>query len=818
MHTGPGERAASLSRASFVQGHAVNDHALGVLEFARVLDLVAGRASSSLGGARVRDLAPTSNRTWLDAEHARVAAMRALVTDEAGWAPEAIPDLLQPLARLRIEGTLWSGKELLGALTLLRSSRTTLDTLRDPKRPTVATAVLAPFADRLVNLRQHETAIERVLSDDGEVRDDASAALRRIRRELRGAEGELVRLLERLMAKLEPHHQVPDMSVSVRNGRYVIPIRASGRTAVGGIVHDTSGSGATLFVEPPAAVEAGNRIRELEAEEVVEVERILRELTDGLRPLQPRLADALDALVELDSLYARARYAIEFRCAPVTLSAPAEGCAIRDGRHPLLLAQGVPVVPFDLELHPEERTLLVSGPNTGGKTVLLKAIGLLSVVAQAGVPVPVAAESRIPVFDDVFADVGDEQSIEASLSTFSAHVKNLAEILRSSTASSLVLVDELGSGTDPLEGAALGGAILEELTRRGVLTVATTHLGALKELATEVAGVVNASLQFDAAELAPTYRLLKGVPGRSYGLSIARRLRLPEDVLRRAEERVPKVERDVNALLADLERRDEALAAREREVREMGDDLRNRAERVGSREHAVRERERELERSSRQEARKYLLEARAEIERTIAELKAAGADAIEETARAARQRAERMAAEQGSVLERLEERRRAAAQRRAGVGSGAAPSVGDMVEVGTLGGRLGRLLDVRDGEGVVAVGALKMTVPLAALTRSARQPAPAAQVALMGDVPEVEAPREIDVRGMRVGEVDDVVMQSLDAAVRADLKELRIIHGKGTGALRERVSEMLRKDTRVSSFRLGAWNEGGTGVTVAELR
>jgi DNA mismatch repair protein MutS2 len=797
----------------------MNAHALGVLEFARVLGLVADRASSDLGAARVRALAPTSDRAALEGEHARVAAMRALVAAEGGWVPEAIPNLTEPLARLRIAGTSWTGAELLSGALLLRSSRRTLDALGDPGRPSVATAVLQPLAARLVSAKSQEAAIERVVDEEGEVRDDASPTLRRVRRELRSAQGDLVKLMERVMARLEPHQQVPDMSVSVRNGRYVIPIRASARAAVGGIVHDTSGSGATLFVEPPAAIEAGNRIRELATEEVAEVERILRELTDAIRPLHGAMVDALDALVELDSLYARARFGVEFRCAPAELASPGEGAVIRDGRHPLLLAQGVPVVPFDLELHPHERTLLVSGPNTGGKTVLLKAIGLMSALAQSGVPVPVGVESRIPVFDDIFADVGDEQSIQASLSTFSAHLKNLAEILRAATASSLVLVDELGSGTDPLEGAALGGAILEELTRRGTLTVATTHLGALKELATEVAGVVNASLQFDAVALAPTYRLLKGVPGRSYGLSIARRLRLPDDVLARAEERVPKAERDVEALLADLERRDEALARREREVAEVSTDLQERAARVAEREQRVRDREREAERASRQEARRYLLDARAEIERTVRELRAAGAEAIEETARAARQNVERLAAEQGTALDRLEDRER---DQRGGRRAGTARdevNVGDMVELSTFGGRTGRLVDVRDGDGVVAVGALKMTVPLATLRRSANQASPAQVVVpMMGDVPDVHAPSEIDLRGMRVGEIDDLLMQALDSAVRADLKELRIIHGKGTGALRERVTEMLRKDTRVANFRLGAWNEGGAGVTVAELR
>ena len=293
---------------------------------------------------------------------------------------------------------------------------------------------------------------------------------------------------------------------------------------------------------------------------------LLAELTDAVRPLHAALEAALEALAELDTLRARARFAIDFGCGSVSLEDPASGFAIRNGRHPLLLAQGIEVVPFDLRMAPNERTLLVSGPNTGGKTVLLKCLGLFAALVQSGIPAPVAGGSRLAVFDDIFADIGDEQSIEASLSTFSAHVKNLAEILDRATAQSLVLIDELGSGTDPVEGASLGGAILEELTARGVMTVATTHLGALKDLAAETTGVVNASLQFDEQALIPTYHLIKGLPGRSYGIRIARRLKLSEAIIARAEERVPKAERDVNALLVSLEERDRALAERERDV------------------------------------------------------------------------------------------------------------------------------------------------------------------------------------------------------------------------------------------------------------
>ena len=801
----------------------MNSHALTVLEFPRVLELVAARATTDLGAERIRGLTPNTDRTALEREHARVAAVRASLEGDDPWGPESVPDLRRPLARLRVEGSTFTGSELLDASVLLASSRLSRDSLRDARRPAVVAAVLGPIIERLIAEPRVEDAIRGKVLDDGTLRDDASAALRSLRRELRGAHSELVRILERAMERLEAHHRAADMSVTVRDGRYVIPVRREGRSTVGGIVHGMSASGATLFVEPPAAIEFGNRIRELEAEEAQEVERILLELADTLRPLREALIDALDALTELDSLYARAIYARDYGCGPVSLAAPAEGFSIRNGRHPLLLAQELDVVPFDLEMGPSERTLLVSGPNTGGKTVLLKAVGLFSAMLQAGVPAPVASESRIAVFDDVYADVGDEQSIQASLSTFSAHLRNLGEILRLATADSLVLVDELGSGTDPVDGAALGWAILEELTRRGATTVATTHLGTLKQLAVQVDGVVNASLQFDAVALAPTYRLSKGIPGRSYGIAIARRLALPESVVVRAEARLPQQERDVAALLEQLERREAELARREEEATALAADARSRLDSLARREQTVRGRERDVERRSRAEARRYALDARAHIERAIAELRAAGADALDEAGRAARQVAERIAATHGEQLERLDREEDRAAARRDARDLPATPvpadpvAIGTTVQVSTLGGKLGRVVELRGDEAVVAVGAVKLTAPLDSLRPVART-APAEQArAMTGDVPEVEARTEIDLRGLRVDEVDAILTYAVDAAVRAELRAIRIIHGKGTGALRDRVAEMLRKDTRVKQYRLGAWNEGGAGVTVAEL-
>ncbi|MGK2936151.1 MAG: endonuclease MutS2 [Gemmatimonadaceae bacterium] len=793
----------------------MNLHGLSVVEFPAVLEVVAGRASSALGAERVRESSPSADRDWIQAEHERVQAMRSLMTGELRWDPEPIPDVRVPAERLRVTGTSLDAASLLSVAILLRSSRRTMAALRDDKRPAIASAVLGGFVARLVSAQSVESAIEKAISEDGEIRDDASTTLRRLRRELRSAEESLLGVLESAMRSLAPHQQVPDMSVTIRNGRYVIPVRRDARNVIRGLVHDTSATGATLFVEPPAAIEAGNRIRELQGEELREIDRILRDLTERVRPLAAQIASALDALVELDSLYARARFAAEFECAVAEIAAESEGFSIVAGRHPLLLAQRIDVVPFDLEMEPDERTLLLSGPNTGGKTVLLKAVGLFSAMVQSGIPAPVADGSRVALFDDLFADIGDEQSIAASLSTFSAHVKNLAEILRGATPRSLVLIDELGSGTDPMEGAALGGAILEELTRRGTFTLTTTHLGALKELATSVPGVVNASLEFDAARLAPTYRLVKGIPGRSYGLSIARRLNLPANVLDAAEERLPKGERDTNALLTELQERDAKLAERDRETQEIAAEARERLANVAAREGRVREREREIEKESRSAARKHLLDARAAVEETIRELRATSAAAVEDAARLARRNIEQLAGEEAAALDRLASED-AGGEARPGRPAGA-PEVGDLVELDTFAGRTARLLELREDEAVVALGSIKLNVPRESIRRAAIQLVASEKLPVRGDIPEVHASTEVDLRGLRANEVEEVVMQAVDSAVLADLKVLRIIHGKGTGALRERVNEMLKKEPRVSGFRLGAWNEGGTGVTIAEL-
>lgn len=792
----------------------MNRHALQVLQYPEALALVAGFASHPLGAEAVRSLTPSDAPAWIEPELRRVEQMVTYLLRNSDWAVPAIPDLRVPLRRLGLEGSVWEGTELRDAGELLRSAR---ETRRAVLRYAEDYPLLAEIASRLVKLEEIQEAIRRAIDESGEVRDEATPELSRLRREIRGARGRIVQRLEAFVASLPERLRVPDASVTIREGRYVIAVRREGRSEVGGIVHDESATGATLFVEPPVAIEMMNRLRELELAEAREVQRILRELTARLRPHRDELEATLEALITLDSLVARARYALHFNGnRPELLPAGSGEYRVVRGFHPLLAAQTEGAVPFDLHLDDGERTLLVSGPNTGGKTVLLKAIGLLSLLTQSGVIPPLGPGSRLPLFREVFADIGDEQSIEASLSTFSAHLKNLREILERADGDSLVLIDEIGSGTDPAEGGALAQAVLVELTRRSAITIASTHLGQLKLLAGEEPGVVNASLQFDAVELRPTYRLIKGVPGRSYGLAIARRLGFPQSVLARAEEYVPRGEREVAQLLSELEEKERLASEALREVEAARAELVALRRELDEREHQLRKREKDAERRARQQARDLLLQSREEVEAAIRELReaaaaAADAAALDEAARAARRRVEKAAKRQAERTPRERAEHRAAREF----------EIGARVRI-TATGAIGTIVELRDGRASVETSGLRLQVPTSGLepvegggegrTTTSR---PRARGGWTG--PEVEASNEIDLRGLRVDEVEGKLLPALDAALVAALPSVRIIHGKGTGAVRARVIELLDEYPQVRSYRMGEPREGGAGVTIVEL-
>lgn len=787
--------------------------ALATLELAPVLELVAGYAAGPLGVARVRARRPVDDLDWIRGELARVGEVAALFRRGDRLLAEPVPDVARSLARLRIEGSVLDGIELAAIRAVLAAGRLVRDDLD-------RIAELAPAAAALrteLPPRGLERRLEQSLDPDGNLLDTASPQLAAARREIQQARQRLVRRLESLLRGLDAQTAITDATVTVRGGRYVIPVRRDSRARPAGIIHDESGSQGTLFIEPAEAIELGNALREAQAEEERETLRVLRELTDLLRPALPEIRAVLEMCVAVDDLVARARYAaLHDAAVPEVAPAPAP-LVVRNGRHPLLLAQSEPVVPFDLELGTGERTLLISGPNTGGKTVLLKAVGLAAALAQSGIVPPVGEGSRLPIFRRFFADIGDQQSIAASLSTFSAHVRMLRRVLDTADDRTLVLLDEVGSGTDPAEGAALAAATLVSLTRRGTVTLATTHLGALKELASHDPGIVNASLQFDAATLTPTYRFLKGVPGRSYGLAIARRLGVSDAILNDAEARVSEAERNLDRLLASVEERERELDALRRELAErtiemdaLAARLDRQAEDQTGREAELRRREKDAEQNARRQARQYLLEARQRVEDALA----AARTAVDEAAA----REARRIVEQGiQAWEPTGTPERAPTDQRPG-----APAAGPITpgaRVRTPTGATGEVVELRgDDKALVQVGAVKIVFDVAALTPTAVRPSDR-PTTRPSDRPTTDRPLalEIDLRGMTGDEAEMAALAAVDAAVLAEQPFLRIIHGMGTGVVRERVRRVVASDRRIAKFGFAPRNQGGSGVTIVEF-
>ena len=780
-----GVRVTNVTRTPSAFPAAATAETLAQLEFVRAVDEVAQRAVGPLGAARVRERRPSRDRTWVTEQLAAVAELAPLVLGADGFRPAPIADLTPELERLRLEGTVFDGLALIATARGLEVMRTVVGELR-------RIAERAPRAAALiVELPPARVArdVLQALGDDGEVLDGADPAVDRARGRLREARGRLIQSLERMLRGLAAHEVPTDAGVTVRAGRYVIPVARDARGRVPGIVHGESGSGATLFVEPQATVELGNALAAAEADEARAVHALYRRLTEAFRPHRDLLVAGLAMCVAADDLYARARYAAELDAVPPRLGAVPGPHALRGARHPLLLAEGVEAVPFDLVLETKELALVVSGPNTGGKTVLLKAIGLLSALAQAGIVPPVGEGTTLPIYEAIIADIGDRQSIAESLSTFSAHLAAMRHALERAAPGTLVLLDEVGSGTDPVEGAALAGAALETLVARGTRVIATTHLSELKKLAAETPGVVNASLQFDGATLTPTYRLEKGVPGRSYGLVIARRLGLPAAVIDRAEARTPAAERRLDAVLAEAERRTQAVAEREVELTDLAARLAKREgelaalrETLGQRERTTSTREAELEREGREQARRFLLEARKRVEEALGVARAAVSEA---TAKEARRLVEQGISDEADAVSRLE------------------------MELAKKGWRVKKGSEELRGSPSVS---RRPSVRRPGATEPGRAPGGTAP-----DDRRAGSITDFDLRGLMADDARDAVARAIDAAVLADVPVVRIIHGKGTGVLRQVVDEVLRADRRVAAHRLAPPREGGTGVTIAEL-
>jgi DNA mismatch repair protein MutS2 len=794
----------------------MNDKTLHTLELPKILAALSRHTSFSLSNELALGLRPRTDLDGVRRAQAETAEARRLLELRPDVTVGVARDVRSAVARAELGGVI-EPQDLLDVAATAVSGRTLRRVVVKLHEAHDELPLLARYADGLHDLPELEARVRGAIGESGDVLDSASPALARVRSELRVAQDRLQSYLRSVLTSSTYGQAIQEPIITQREGRYVIPVKASFRGRLPGIVHDTSASGQTLFVEPLGAVELGNRVRELGRKQAEEIERVLRELTALVAGRAWELRSTVEALGELDLALAKARYAGRMGGMRPEMVAvddlPRDEPLIRlpQARHPLLSGR---VVPTSLELGGPARILVITGPNTGGKTVALKTLGLLCLMAQCGLQTPSAPGTRLPVLTSIWADIGDEQSIEQSLSTFSSHISNIVGMLPRVGPDTLVLLDEIGAGTDPEEGSALARAVIDYLLERRCLAVVTTHYSDLKSYAHSTPGARNASVEFDEETLSPTYRLVVGLPGKSNALTIASRLGMPPEVIERAQERVRPQSRELNDLLQQIQdERDAASAAREAAERER-EDARKLADRSRAQLAEARELRAHAEEEGRRRAQEELEAFRGElaalrrelarIPRETPDARAAGREALVEAEARARELARRAAPTRPRRA-----RAAAAAPRRI--------SAGDTVLVSSL-GSTGRVLSVSNGGAEVQLGAFKSRLPIEDLELREAEAAPAPVVGGSYRVESRPAPSmELDLRGQRAEEVQQQLDRYVDDAYLSGLPTLRIIHGKGGGVLRQVVRDFLRDHPLVESYQPGGAREGGEGVTLAAL-
>ena len=785
----------------------MNERALRVLEFTKIREMLASYALSEFGRQKCLALTPLSdfaevNRALDETEEAVVA-----LTFLGGHPMTPFDDISEYLA-LAGKGSTLSQKALLSVAETLRSARAARSALVTDRENT---PIITAMASRLQPMRQLEEDITEAILSEDEISDHASPALLDIRRHIRSANDRIREKLNSMAHGAAYSKYLMESIVTVRDGRYVLPVKQEYRQNVPGLVHDQSATGATLFIEPMAVVEMGNELKEWHMKERAEIERILAALSAQVADGGDLIAQNLSILQHLDFAFAKGMLSRELECVRPKMNEAGKINLVRV-RHPLINREKV--VPCSLWLGDDFTSLIITGPNTGGKTVTLKTLGLMTLMAQSGLHVPGALGTELSTFEEVYADIGDEQSIEQSLSTFSSHMTNIVGIMNAVTPRDLVLFDELGAGTDPTEGAALAQVILDALLKIHVRTAATTHYSELKAYALSTKGVENASVEFDVATLRPTYRLSIGVPGKSNAFEISRRLGLPEYLIDNAKQLLSHDTIRFEDVIANAEYHRQ-VAEKERQLAEQARQetvqLRNEAERL----YKDMEEKREAStRKAKEEARRIMEKAKRESESILYDLKRMkkSANVPEHEVNALKKRME-------DGLDSLSEGLSKP------TGSFAQPpktvKIGDIVEITNLNTK-GTVLSLPDAKGEVQLqaGILKLKAHLSQLRLVQEKPKakPVSSVRVNTGAMERTVHMSCDVRGMALDEAMAEVDQYLDEAVLAGLNEVTIVHGKGTGILREGLQRYLKTNGHVKSFRRGVYGEGEDGVTIVQLK
>ena len=786
------------------------EKSLQTIELPAVLALLANKASSEGAKALAMALRPAAEAGRVRALLAETTAAKTMVETKGSPSFSGLKDVRPALARADRGGML-NTRELLDIAGVLFCAR--------------AVASYASGRGDCGSLKRLFTAIspnrfleEKIttaITGEDEIADGASAELADIRRKMRAASARARDALQKIITAPSYAKVLQEAIITQRGGRFVVPVRAEKRAELPGLVHDVSGSGATLFVEPMGVVKANNELRELGAKEKAEIERILMELSAECAAARGGIDLDYTVLTELDLIFAKAELSYDLNCGEPILTE--NELILKKARHPLL-PKGT-AVPIDVSLGGSYDTIVITGPNTGGKTVTLKTLGLMCAMAGCGLHIPAGDGSAVPVVENILADIGDEQSIEQSLSTFSSHMVNIVAILKECGPGSLVLLDEVGAGTDPTEGAALAISILEYARKAGTLLAATTHYAELKVYATNTAGVVNASCEFDVQTLRPTYRLLVGIPGKSNAFAISRRLGLPESIIEDAGRRIDAGSTDFERTIERLEEQRRAME-RETEAREKAS--RAAQEDAAKADRMRRELEVRLEKAeqkARRDAERIIKEARAaadEAYRQIDRERAMGLEEIDHQrvneARAELRRKLNLAEEAVRAREDLTPRERSAPSRPI--------KAGDTVRLLATGMQADVLKVNDNGTLSLQVGIMKVTAAQqeVELLETPGKKKVSVSAAAGRALRTASVSPELDVRGMMADEAELAVERYLDAASAARLQTVTIIHGKGTGALRSAVQQLLKRNRAVKSFRLGRYGEGETGVTVVELK
>ena len=788
------------------------EKSIRTLELPAVLELLARHAVSDEAKARCLRLRPATDAAAVEHLLDETDAAKTRLGLHGSPSFAGVKDVSQALDRADHGGVL-NTRELLDVAGVLTAARRVSD--YDAERKGEATAIDRLFSALHVN-RYLEDKIRGAILDEETIADTASPELADIRRNMRAAASKGRQILQRIISSPSYAKVLQEALITQRDGRFVVPVKAECKGSLPGLVHDISSSGATLFVEPMGVVQANNELKELQAREEKEIDRVLRILSGECAAQRENILYDYDLLVQLDTIFARAQlsYAMD---AGRPLVRKRGGIDLKRARHPLL--DPAKAVPVTVALGGAYDTLVITGPNTGGKTVTLKTLGLLCLMAQCGLHIPAGDQSAVQVFDRVLADVGDEQSIEQSLSTFSAHMANTVEILKLADEKSLILFDELGAGTDPVEGAALATAIIEFCRKLGSRVVATTHYAELKLYAMRTKGVINASCEFDVETLRPTYKLLIGIPGKSNAFAISRKLGLSEEILKEADDLVDKSDKDFEDVLSQLEQQRQQMELARQE-----------AERLKQETAKIKQQNEEYQEQLRKEKEKAVESARREAQHIIDEARAAANIASEELKAMRKQLADsadvsginQRQAELRRNLNEVEDKLRASQPKKERPKPTRGILVGDTVELLKLGTKASVLAINKDGTYQLQAGILKLTAKpdeIYLLENENPYKAKGGHPAHSGREMKMTAmPTEVDLRGMDTVEAICVLERYLDEAMRANLSTVRIIHGKGTGALRAAVQQSLKKNKFIKSFRLGVYGEGEDGVTIAEFR